>query len=161
MPNDEILYEESERMPRWIAGLVSLLFVAALVACVAQLRAAKAEDARTLMMVMAFVFIEGAVIVGLLVKSHMLIRIEPALLHLRIKPVGRHRDFPLAELTGEMEIRDHHPWDRFHHRTIKGGRYAFTAKRLVQIHLVNGGWLLIGSQQPEALVAALRKARGT
>ena len=160
MPNDEILYEESEKMPSWIAGVVSLLFVAALVVCVAQLRAAKAEDARTLMMVTAFVFIEGAVIVGLLAKSHMLIRIEPALLHLRIKPVGRHRDFPLAELTGEMEIRDHHPWDRFHHRTIKGGRYAFTAKRLVQVHLVNGGWLLIGSQQPEALVAALRKARG-
>ena len=101
MPNDEILYEESEKMPRWIAGLVSLLFVAALVVCVAQLRAAKAEDARTLMMVTAFVFIEGAVIVGLLAKSHMLIRIEPALLHLRIKPVGRHRDFPLAELTAK------------------------------------------------------------
>lgn len=161
MPNEGLLYEESETMPRWIPAAVSVMFIAAIAASVLQtLNAAEAgADVTPLKLGTGFIVVVGIFVVGLLFRAHMLIRLEPTLLHLRIAPIGRHRDFPLSELTGEMEIRDHHPWDRFHHKTIKGGRYAFSAKRIVQVHLANGGWLLIGSHQPEALLAAIKQAR--
>src|SRR4051812_5242360 len=161
MPNEGLLYEESEKMPRWIPALVLVLFAVSIATSGLQMSNAAAVgiDVTPLKIAIGFLTVFGIGVVALLFQAHLLVRLDPALLHLRVAPIGRHRDFPLAELTGEMEIRDHHPWDRFHHKTLKGGRYAFTAKRIVQIHLANGGWLLIGSRQPEALMAALQKAR--
>lgn len=161
MPNEGPLYEESEIMPRWIPGAVAAMFAVAIGTSLLQMRnlADFGADVTPMRFAAGFLAVFGLFAVGLLFRAHLLIRLEPTLLHLRIAPIGRHRDFPLADLTGEMEIRDHHPWDRFHHKTIKGGRYAFSAKKIVQVHLANGGWLLIGSQKPEALMAAIQQAR--
>ncbi len=109
-----------------------------------------------------------AVVVGLgipllLWATRLSVRVEPGHLRIRFFPFRR-RDIPLSEIA-RWEVRTYRPireyggWGIRYSLTGAGWAYNVSGNRGVQLGFTDGGRLLLGSQHPEELAAALERAR--
>lgn len=93
---------------------------------------------------------------------HLKVEVRPGALHVRFFPFVR-KAIPVAEIA-ECEPRVYRPIAEYggwgvRYGFSRGWAYNVSGNRGVQLRLSNGKLLLLGSQRPEELAAALRQAR--
>jgi hypothetical protein len=105
-----------------------------------------------------------AVVIGvawLMYAMKLTVRLDDAGLHVRFIPLVK-RDIPLDEIA-RWEARTYRPILEYGGWGIrcgwKGMAYNVSGNRGVQLQLANGKRLLIGSQRPEELAAAISQAK--
>ncbi|RKG82741.1 hypothetical protein D7W79_01695 [Corallococcus exercitus] len=107
----------------------------------------------------------GALVLGLLLvtfiaSAKLVIRVERTVLSVRFFPFTQQR-YPLRDVV-RWEVRDYRPMAEYGGWGIRWGRggraYTVSGHRGVQLELRGGRKVLLGSQRPDELAAALRKA---
>jgi hypothetical protein len=158
---DEVLFEDEQsfRQP-WLWGLMLgvFLLVAGGLGWAFLSRPEQASGAAIPAAVVGLVWVGACLLLYTLKLS---VRVDPYCLHIRFFPLAR-RDIPLEDIV-RWEARTYRPileyggWGiRF---SWKGTAYNVSGNRGVQLELANGKRLLIGSQRPEELAAAISRAK--
>ncbi len=114
-----------------------------------------------LIMAAVTVFVLGGGSTLLLYKIKLVTKVDSNSLHILFFPLRR-RDIPLSEIA-HWEARTYNPIRDYGGWGIKVGRrgwaYNVSGNRGVELQLTNGKKLLIGSQRPEQLSAAISTAK--
>jgi hypothetical protein len=105
-----------------------------------------------------------AVVIGVAVLMYVMkltVRVDEQALHVRFFPLVK-KDIPLEDIA-RWEARNYRPILEYGGWGIrcrwKGMAYNVSGKRGVQLEFTNGKLLLIGSQRPEELAAAISQAK--
>jgi hypothetical protein len=103
-------------------------------------------------------------VIALLIGLTLVVRVERGHLRVRFRPFAR-RDIPFGEIE-RWEVRNYRPLAEYGGWGLRwGGRergwaYTVSGNRGVRLELAGGKALLLGSQRPEELAAALAQATG-
>jgi len=100
----------------------------------------------------------GVLLVVMRLFSTLTVEIRDGSLRVRFGPGFPRRTFRLAEITGARVVRN--PWYRGWgcRRLHRGWLYNVSGFSAVEITLTSGGVYRIGTDEPEALLAALQRA---
>jgi hypothetical protein len=157
-----ILYEEEQsfRQP-WLWACV-LGTSAALLGVLGLAISREPPPGAALLIPVAVAVLVGGAVPWLLWAMRLTVRVEPGHLHVRFFPFRR-RDIPLREIA-RWQVRTYRPireyggWGLRHSLTGRGWAYNVRGNRGVQLEFTDGRRLLLGSQHPEELAAALDRA---
>jgi hypothetical protein len=167
-------YEEEQRFRQpWLWAIVLLgavpllvVFVISGYALVEQLLLKEAHGGNpasdtALIGVAASTFVVGGGVILLLYKMKLTTKVDSHRLHIVFSPLRR-RDIPLSNIA-HWEARTYNPIRDYGGWGIRLGRrgwaYNVSGDQGVELELTNGKKLLIGSQRPEELSAAISRAK--
>ncbi|HEX8439749.1 hypothetical protein [Archangium sp.] len=156
---DKILYEETQRFRQpWIWVLLVCSMLIPLLSIGMQL---VVERDAELAGVFAGVLVLGLLPLALFAYMKLVVRVEGGSLSIRFVPFLR-KHYPLQDVS-RWEVCDFRPLSDYGGWGIRRGRggwaYTVSGNRGVQLEFRDGRKLLVGSQHPEKLIAALEQAR--
>jgi hypothetical protein len=159
-----IVFEEKQHFRQWwlwalllgLAGVMTAVFVAVWLGT--------REVSGALIVPAIMVVLVGIGLPLLFYFIEMSVRLDPHTLRIRYFPIWR-RTIPVEEITS-WEVRTYHPileyggWGIRLSMQGRGWCYNVSGNRGVQLTLRDGQGVLIGSQRPEELAAALQRVKG-
>lgn len=159
--NDTLFEEEQSFRQRWLWGLL-IFAVLGLSACFAFVLVLALPNADRLILPGAIALGVEIAVAVFLAMLRLRVRVDAGHLHVRFVPLVR-KDIPLDEIA-TWEVRTYRPILEYggwgvRYSLRKGTAYNVSGNRGVQLVLTNGKRVLIGSQRPEELAAAIRQAK--
>jgi hypothetical protein len=160
-----LLFREVQRMDQWWLRLILLVPVGlvwwAFVKQIVLRQSVGTNPAPDVIMVVIHALF-GVAMPTLFLSMYMCVEVTPGRLHVRCFPFSR-RTIELGTVTS-CEARTYSPISDYGGWGIRGYDddrvYSMRGKRGVQLLLGDGKKVLIGSDRPEELVEAIRRARG-
>jgi hypothetical protein len=159
---DEVLFQEEQsfRQP-WIWGLMLAITLAVAAGLAVALAAEPTKAGDDVVPAAVAVLVWGLVCL-FLYTLRLSVRVDRHYLHVRFFPLLR-RDLPLEDIAHWQActyrpVLDYGGWGIRY--SWKGTAYNVSGNRGVQLELVNGKRLLLGSRRPEELAAAIARAKG-
>ncbi len=161
----EVLFEEEQSFrQRWVWALLGATLVLLVVPLGFVLSGAPVKPGSDTFSGVVGLAVGIAVVIGVAVLMYTMkltVRLDDAGLHVRFFPLVK-RDIPLEEIA-RWEARTYRPILEYGGWGIrcgwKGMAYNVGGNRGVQLEFTNGKRLLIGSQRPEELAAAISQAK--
>lgn len=154
---NEVLFEEVQQFRQpWLWSLLLILLLAAVVGLIYGLLY---ETVLAMSLVVPGLIWGGIAVFLFLVR--MTVQVDHHHLHVRFLPLLK--DIPLEDIA-EWQTRTYRPLLEYGGWGLrygwKGWAYNVSGNRGVQLVLTNGKRILIGSQKPEELAAAITKGKG-
>jgi hypothetical protein len=160
---EDVLFEEEQSFRQtwlWVL-MVGTLAILTVSFGIALFKADGQEDIVPAITGVGFGIVVAIGAAFLIYYMKLIVRVDAGGLHVRFRPLVK-RDIPLHDIA-RCEARTYHPILEYGGWGIrcswKGMAYNVSGNRGAQLEFTNGKRLLIGSQRPEELAAAIDQAK--